>query len=56
MQNNYKKIYYAENVSIQIELEDGSIRCFNENTENPDYQKFLEWLDEGNQPEEIHPE
>lgn len=33
-------------------LSDGGVRTFIPNESNPDYQQYLEWVAEGNTPEE----
>jgi hypothetical protein len=49
------KLYIRSNHSIadavMLELDDGSTISFAFNSGNPDYQQYLAWLAEGNQPE-----
>lgn len=52
----YSKLLFVDNVCIQEQLDDGSMRFFNENEDNPHYVAYLEWIAEGNTPEEITPE
>jgi hypothetical protein len=46
------KLYkdYLGLVSIIKTNDDGTSCSFLENTNNPDYQAYLKWLDEGNTP------
>lgn len=49
----YTVMRFADFVAIEARFPDGTVRSFNENKDNADYQQFLLWLDSGNQPEEI---
>ena len=42
--------YGQETTSILRLNEDGSITSFGEYPDNPDYQAYLKWLEEGGQP------
>ena len=47
----YKYTLNSTNQKIIIRYnEDGSITSFGENPDNTDYQAYLKWLEEGNEP------
>lgn len=41
----------AEQTHILQRLDDGGILSFPAETDNPNYQRYLAWLEEGNTPE-----
>lgn len=56
-------MYYTFEVSAQtiqqfiaVNLDDGGVCTFPVDEKNPEYQKYLEWVAEGNIPEPWNPE
>lgn len=44
------------NSIIRTNLNTGEIACFPMNIDNRDYQEYLQWIEEGNTPEEYNPD
>ena len=50
------RIIESERGNVFILEKDGICLSFTENPENTDYQRYLAWLAEGNEPEIVQPQ